>query len=140
MDIKTLILLTYPILFSHWSCIPSDSGTVPNSRNSATCPEGSELNSAGTGCEEVGVKQGDDPFADDPFGNLEDERDLIPNYDTANLDSRFNRRNIATLNIPEEFETASIIAKRSEFHRRIWWDLRGGARRQHECIKRRARY
>ncbi|MFK7825218.1 MAG: hypothetical protein AB8G05_13770 [Oligoflexales bacterium] len=121
MRIKLLILVSLPILLSHWACTPNDPGT--STSPNAICPAGSQLNSAGTKC--IQGNSDANPDDEDPFANETFKEDLIPNFDSPDkFDGRFNRKDLATLKIPEEFEKAAIIAKRSEAHKRIWFDLR----------------
>ena len=124
MELKTLILLTLSIMLPHLACTPSSEAPRSNA-NKSVCPAGSELNSTGTKCVELSNQKGSEPSESekDLFGSVTDDDQLIPSYDTADLDGRFNRKKLAVLKVPEEFKEVSIIAKRTDYHRSIWFDV-----------------
>lgn len=119
-------ILLVLIALAPLACTQTNSGSSnPNARTNIYCPAGSKANAAGTDCVKTNAANGGTNTNDgDLFDDFTDEGSIIPDYNSAELDARFNRRNLATIDLPEEYEEARIIAKRTEFHRRIFWDLR----------------
>ena len=102
-------------------CAQNQDGTQPGANN----PGGSRLTDCDVG-DPTGGKAGSKAASgsDNPFANQVDQDDGVPNFDQANLESRFNREKLKKLKIPDEYNEIKIIAKSVEFYRGIWLDLR----------------